>query len=512
MDNQFDAIVIGAGNGGLSTATKLATSGKKVLLLERHNVPGGCGTSFCRGRFEFEVALHQLSSMGTDEEPGPCRKLFEDYGIFDQLDLIPIQSLYNVNLPGGFSQSLPTTKEGCIRELTKTFPEEAENIKKYYDIVFKFCEESDAFAAMSAKSKGEPGALKKFIVSKAFKIKFPHLAKYAMRSTQDVLDEITHNQKLQLCWNAYWCFMGMPPARFPFTILAKCTYIYLTDKPAFLVGGSQVMSQALTEAIKKNNGIVKMNCGAKRILVNDKNEAYGVEDENGETYYSKVIVSGISPIDTYFKLVDKDKVPQSAIDYLKPYTVGISAFTIFLGLDCPPEELGFKESFNLTYEDMDCNKCFENAYKLLPTIDPIISTNYTVDDKRVSPKHASNMTVGVLKYARPWMELSADEYYKKKYECADLLLKRMEKIYPGIRDHIEEMEIATPLTHMRYLHHPEGAIYGFEQDLSQSVFFFPKESQIKNLEFSSGWVNTCGFGPNYLNGAVIGEKILKEYK
>lgn len=135
--NRFDVIVIGAGNGGLSTATKLATSGKKVCFW-KDTCPGGCGSSFCRGRFEFEVALHQLSSMGTDEEPGPCRKLFEDYGIFDQLDLIPIQSLYNVNLPRGFSQSLPTTKEGCIRELMKTFPEEAENIKKYYDIVFQF--------------------------------------------------------------------------------------------------------------------------------------------------------------------------------------------------------------------------------------------------------------------------------------------------------------------------------------------------------------------------------------
>ncbi len=49
----YDVIVIGAGNGGLAAAASLARDGQKTLLLERHNVPGGCATSFIRGRFEF---------------------------------------------------------------------------------------------------------------------------------------------------------------------------------------------------------------------------------------------------------------------------------------------------------------------------------------------------------------------------------------------------------------------------------------------------------------------------
>jgi len=57
----YDVIVIGAGNGGLTASASLAKRGARVLLLERHNLPGGCATSFIRGRFEFEVALHQLS-------------------------------------------------------------------------------------------------------------------------------------------------------------------------------------------------------------------------------------------------------------------------------------------------------------------------------------------------------------------------------------------------------------------------------------------------------------------
>jgi len=60
----YDVVVIGAGNGGLTAAAQLAKEGKKVLLLEQHNLPGGFATSFVRGRFEFEPTMHVLAAYG----------------------------------------------------------------------------------------------------------------------------------------------------------------------------------------------------------------------------------------------------------------------------------------------------------------------------------------------------------------------------------------------------------------------------------------------------------------
>lgn len=67
---QYDAIVIGAGNGGLVAAARLSQLGFKVLLAEQNDAPGGCASSFKRGRFEFETALHELCDLGSTANPG----------------------------------------------------------------------------------------------------------------------------------------------------------------------------------------------------------------------------------------------------------------------------------------------------------------------------------------------------------------------------------------------------------------------------------------------------------
>ena len=92
--SDYDAIIIGAGNGGLTAALTVANAGRKVLLLEKHNVPGGCATSFIRGRFEFEVALHQLSGMGAPDKPAFTV-------VLDTLGVTPNWSLSNTPISIG---------------------------------------------------------------------------------------------------------------------------------------------------------------------------------------------------------------------------------------------------------------------------------------------------------------------------------------------------------------------------------------------------------------------------
>ena len=119
----YDVVVIGAGNGGLTAAARLAKGGARVLVLERHNVPGGCATSFCRGRFEFEVALHQLTGMGLPENPGPLRRVLKSLGVLDRLEFLDMNDLYRLQvIHEDIDITLRPSREGVVAELQRRFP------------------------------------------------------------------------------------------------------------------------------------------------------------------------------------------------------------------------------------------------------------------------------------------------------------------------------------------------------------------------------------------------------
>ena len=136
--NDYDVVVIGAGNGGLTAALSLAKKGCRVLMLERHNVPGGCATSFIRGRFEFEVALHQLSGMGTEAQPGPLRAALGKLGVLDKVEFVEMKNLYRITLPGTLDLTLKADRSEIVRVLKERFPAEAANIDRFFDFLYTF--------------------------------------------------------------------------------------------------------------------------------------------------------------------------------------------------------------------------------------------------------------------------------------------------------------------------------------------------------------------------------------
>ena len=119
-----------------------------------------------------------------------------------------------MNFPDGTGISLPAERKACEDHLCKEFPHQAEAIGKYFEVVYGFCDQSAEFAAKSAASTGEPGAVKKAIMKVGFPKLYPLLAKYAMKSTQEVLDEFFTDPKLQLALSAI-------PARSSLTEVAR---------------------------------------------------------------------------------------------------------------------------------------------------------------------------------------------------------------------------------------------------------------------------------------------------
>lgn len=84
-----------------------------------------------------------------------------------------------------------------------------------------------------------------------------------------------------------------------------------------------------------------------------------------------------------------------------------------------------------------------------------------------------------------------------------------EGLHPGFKDALEEVEIATPLTHMNYLRTPGGSIYGFDQMAKDTSMFVSHRPLINGLYHAGAWVGTGGFQPTLQSGVSAAKKVIK---
>jgi len=97
VKDHYDVIVVGAGNGGLTTAALLAKRGLKVLVVEQHYIPGGCVTAIRRHDTAMDVGAAILFGWGT-EGLNPHRFVMNE--LEEEIDMIPHESVMRMHLMG----------------------------------------------------------------------------------------------------------------------------------------------------------------------------------------------------------------------------------------------------------------------------------------------------------------------------------------------------------------------------------------------------------------------------
>lgn len=492
----YDAVVIGAGNGGLTAALGLAEKGARVLLLERHNIPGGCATSFIRGRFEFEIALHQLSGMGTDAFPGPLRGMLQRLGVYDKLEFVEQNNLYRLVVPERLDITLKANRAQIEQTLTERFPQEQEGIKQFFDLLYAFATQMINILYMRDPEAGPA--------------KYPLFYTYALKSAQSVLDTYLKDPSLQGIVSVYWGYAGLPPSQLCFADFAIMLFAYIELKPFHIKGGSQALSNAILERYFESGGEARFNCGAKRILVSD-NRIRGVVTEAGDEIETRFIVSNAGLIPTYIEMIGAENCPAAQLKELGARTIGPSALSIYLGLDCDPGELGIDVATNFICSDVDMDRAYAK-WRTLDQPEFSLLSCYDVDDPDFSPPGTCHCSLVTLLYGDPWRAIDPHAYHAFKFRYADALIELAEKVFPGLRGRIEECEVATPLTHIRYLGHPGGSIYGSDQWPKESNMFLSSRSQIKGLFFAGAWNGSGGFQPTLESGHSVAKAIMRELK
>ncbi|MGD0609213.1 MAG: NAD(P)/FAD-dependent oxidoreductase [Streptosporangiaceae bacterium] len=493
--SDVDVVVIGAGNAGLVAAVRLAQSGAATLLLEQHNIPGGCATSFRRGRFEFEVALHQLSGLGTEKHPFQIRQLLGELGVLDRLEFVYEPDLYRVTISDLVDVTMPADKMGVVGALAALHPAERQAVRRFLDLVHDVFQEWNAFTNLGGSQLGPDEAKKKY----------PLFTHYALRTLREVLDELFVSQTLKTVLAAYWDYLGQTPANLAFIDYAVILEVYLEYKPAHIKGGSQAMSNALLDQFLRLGGEVRFNCGADAILTED-GRVKAVRTVSGDTISCRAVVSNASTPVTYGRLLDTG-TPEAVRQDLASRPIGVSGCMVYLGLDATPQELGMTTSTNFCLAGFDHDLLGPRRDEIG---DPraITVTCYSLADPSFSPPGTTHLVIMDMQYSEPWTRLSPSEYLDVKFAYGNKLIDFAERTFPGLRDTIVEADVATPITVMRYLRHPGGAIYGFDQTPSDSALFRRNDIVVPGLYLAGAWAGAGGFQPTLTAGVAAADAVL----
>ncbi len=495
----YDVVVIGAGLGGLSSAANLAREGKKVLLLERHYVPGGYASTFLRGRFEFEISLHELSGLGDEDNPGPLWRMLSNLGVTGRAEFLRIPEFYRCVLPDA-DFVVPIGREDFENGMAEYFPADAEGIRDFTDVMFKFAQE-----ALRANRVGM-----KMVMD--HQEEFPTLLAYFGKSLQEVMGQFIKDERARTVLNVICGYYCNPPSAISFLTYALGTVSYLRFGPWHVKGKSQALSQAFVDSIEDMGGDVWLRNGARRIL-SEGGKVRGVVAEDGTEILCPVVVSNANPYTTCLELIGREDTPDWYLRRLGAWSGGASTVNLYLGVDCPYQELGLAhhETFYSDGYDVDGNwKRMKAGVSLDPS--DIVVTNYNAVDPDFSPPGTSSLVCTFIAFSEPWMKLKPSEYVDAKHRVAERVLDLAENVAHGLRDHIEVIEVATPLTNIRYSRNVGGSIIGFDETFTGTgLVRMPAAGPLQGLYFSGAWVNIGGgYEPSLYSGFLTARRVLSD--
>lgn len=502
---KYDVVVVGAGNGGLGAAVKVLTAGKSCLVLEKHNIPGGFASSFVRGRFEFEASLHEFNGIGTADKPGSTRKLFEQLGVADKIEWIQLHNAYRlISDEEGYDFTMPFG----IDEFAKANDKLCEGGSKYVYRFIDLCKQIREAMNYLSESRGKPDP-------NIMMERYPDYLRCGSYTVKEGFEALNFPKIIVDNLNAYWCYLGADANNMSFLHYANMIYSYISDGAAIPRYRSHELSLAFETRIHELGGDIWFNSEVVKILTDKDKRVCGVLLSDGTQIETKHVIANCSPHNVYAKLLDKDAVPQRALQLSNFRKFSGRGFTIFLALNKSPQELNIRDHNYFIYDTCDNVKQY-SFMKNLRGNGGQATVCLNNADPDCSPKGTTILYMTTLFTSDVWSGVKEEDYFKLKNEIAEYLIDRFEQAtHTVIHDCIEEIAVATPQTYARYCGHPQGCIYGYESQprdgLLNRIQMVEEDRFVEGLRIGGGWgERLLGFPSSYKSGVNEATRTLKD--
>ncbi len=476
-----DTIVIGSGAGGLAAALALARAGERVLVLERHTVPGGLCHSFRRAGLRFSPGVHYIGQLGPG---GSLRRIYEGLGVANDMAFHEMNPLgYEHIRIGDETFDLPAGRDAVLERFSRRFPRQAGGISGYFKLLDLVCREME----LIPETRG-------FFEFLTIPYRTRHMGLFGLLSLRAILRHYISDPLLRTFLSIQCGDHGLPPSKIPFIMHAPVAGHY-TDGACYPAGGGSSIPAAFINALRKENGEARLSTPVEKILLEERDgrrHAIGVRIEGGEELRAGRVISNATPHITYERLVGREHLSPRLRRKLDRSRYSIAAVVLFLATDLDLGSMGMDsgnywyaphgdlESIYAGAQDPDTvNDPLPSIFFGITTIkDPGSAANgvHTIEAVRLLTYEAFGEYAGCAFGNRP------PGYRSLKDRLSAAIMNSLERVIPGISGHVIFSELGTPLTNDHFVASTRGACYGTEKTLGQiGPFSFKQFSEIEGL-------------------------------
>lgn len=508
--DSFDAVVIGAGLGGLVAGGILARRGARVLVVDRHYVAGGNATIFKRRGYEFDVGLHYIGGCGPGGAvPRVLRAAGAEPVEFERLD----PDAYDTLVFPDFTFRVPCGLEALRARLLEHFPDERRGIERYMSLIELLVMLQNGDRTLGDVLRMVPRA--------------PLLLRWANSTYKAFLDSCTKNPRLQAVLAGQSGDYALPPSKSA-ALMGAGLVAHYVNGAYFPRGGGQVPSDRLAEAIERNGGKILLRTSARRIEI-ENGRVVGVEIENRHfgvrRVRAPVVISNADLKQTMDRLVGAMHLKPRTVERTRGFEMAPALGIVYLGLRRDLRAEKHPATNYWIHQSIDSEAAYaEVASGVIPQRPFAFISIASLKDptnSRLAPAGISNVQVMGLAPSSPevWGVTEAEvqsgaysksaEYARRKHLFSEALIESARRVFPNIRDEIAHCEVATPLTHRRYTSATGGTSYGIAATPAQLLWKRPSaKTEIEGL-FLCGASCRPGHGivSSMLSGAVAASAV-----
>ena len=507
IDTHYDAIVIGSGLGGLTTAALMAKAGKKVLVLERHYTAGGFTHSFKRRGYEWDVGVHYIGEVHNPYSP--LRRVF-DVITDGHLQWARMDDVYDKIIIADTQYNFVAGAANFRDELLKSFP----NGRKQIDAYLKHIRAATNSLPAHLGQRYLPTGLQPLAQKLG--------SNYFSRTTKSVMADFIQDPKLASVLCGQWGDYGLPPAQSSFAMHAVVAQHYLGGGN-FPIGGASQIARHIEPVIQHTGGAVVVSAEVEQIMV-EGDRAIGVRMANGDEILSAKVISAAGVHNTYSKLMpDAVGTRLKLRDKLSALKPSVAHLGLYVGLHGTAKDLKLEQANKWVYQDYDHDTSLAQ-FMALPTADKRTKSplNYISFPSSKDPAwdghYPGKSTIDVISLApyewfkkwadKPWKNRGAD-YDDFKAMLAEKLLADVYKHAPQARGKVDYFELSTPLSTAHFNNYAQGQVYGLEHTPERFAQSWVKpHTPIKGLYLTGQDILFCGVASAMMSGVMTATAVL----